>query len=259
MAASIRAIQAAIAAVNVVIFALVFTSIWPFPSGDFNIDLPSAGEVTWTYEEGVVTVSAPYTIDNGGFYDVEDLTLSYDVTNYTDVQMHSGTVDMGTLEAGEVTSDTIDFTFPLLEFYESGNTWMVFNDDFLNFRVEVSCYYTMRLVHFYAEYSVSVPWEALIQEAELDDVTSDGSQLLVEYHVATSEVLSGSASVTARLYNGSLLVAEDTDSLALGGIHSGEFVFALPLTSVPDRMVVEVQAYEFTSTETFTFDPGWLS
>jgi len=164
MATSIRAIQMAIALVNVLIFALVFTSLWPFPSGDFNVDLPSPGDVVWGYEDGVVTVSAPYSIDNGGFYDVDDLVIRYGVTNYTDAPIHSGEIDIGSLPAGHVTSDSIDFTFPLLEMYESGATWMVFNDDFLNFAVEVSCYYTMKLVHFYAEYNVSVPWDALIQE-----------------------------------------------------------------------------------------------
>jgi len=259
MAASIRAVQTAIAAVNVVIFALVFTSIWPFPSGDFNVDLPSPNEIEWGYADGVVSVSAPYSIDNGGFYDVSDLLISYDVTNYSSAPVYSGEIDIGTLPAGQVTSDTIDFTFPLLEMYASGDTWMVFNDDFLNFRVEVSCYYTMDLVHFYADYRVSIPWDALIREVAVDDVSSDGSQLSIDYHLVTSEILQGSASVTASLYNGTELLATASDSVALGGSYSGTLAFALPLTAVPDRIVLTVQAYEFTVTETVAFDPGWLT
>ncbi len=259
MAASIRAVQAAIAAVNVVIFALVFTSVWPFPSGDFNVDLPSPNEVEWGYADGVVSVSAPYTIDNGGFYDVADLLISYDVRNYTNAPVYSGEIDIGTLPAGQVTSDTIDFTFPLLELYESGDTWMVFNDDFLNFQVEVSCYYTMDLVHFYADYRVSVPWDALIREVALDDVSSEDGLLSIDYHLVTSEILQGSASVTAQLYNGTELLADTTSTVALGGSHAGTLFFGLPLASVPDRIVLTVEAYEFTVTETVAFDPGWLA
>jgi hypothetical protein len=259
MAASIRAVQTAIALVNVVIFALVFTSLWPFPSGDFNVDLPSAGEVVWDYADGVVTVSAPYSIDNGGFYDVEELLLTYDVRNYSGAPVHSGEVDIGTLPAGQVSADSIDFTFPILEMYESGQTWMVFNDDFLNFAVEVSCYYTMRLVHFYAEYNVSVPWEALIQEVEFDGASVDDGLLLVDYHVATSSIFSGLTRMNVYLYNGTDLVGHEYETIALGGYHAGTLAFGLPLSSVPDRMVLSIQVYEFSVVETVAFDPGWLA
>lgn len=259
MPASIRAVQTAIALVNVLIFALVFTSLWPFPSGDFNIDLPSANDVVWDYDDGVVTVSAPYSIDNGGFYDVEDLLLTYDVRNYTGAEVHSGEADIGTLPAGQVSADSIDFTFPILEMYESGQTWMVFNDDFLNFRVDVSCYYTMRLVHFYAEYNVSVPWEALIQEVEFDGASVDDGLLLVDYHIATSDIFDGLTTMNAYLYNGTDLVGHESETISLGGYHDGTFAFPLPLSSVPDRIVFSVQVYEFSVAETVPFDPGWLT
>lgn len=258
MAASIRAVQAAIAVVNVVIFALVFTSLWPFPSGDFNVDLPSPNEVEWEYEDGLVTVSAPYSIDNGGFYDVDDLVISYDVRNYSGDRINSGVIDIGTLPAGQVSADEIVFTFPLLTMYESGLSWMVFNDDFLDFAVDVSCYYTMRLVSFHAEYRVSVPWEALIQEAAVDEVRSEGGLLLVDYHVATSGILDGVAYLDVYLYNGTSLVAHESDAVAMGGTDTGTFVFELPFSEVPDTMVLSVQVFEFSLTETYSFDPGWL-
>lgn len=259
MAASIRGVQATIAAVNVLIFALVFTSVWPFPSGDFNVDLPSPGEVTWEYADGVVTVSAPYSIDNGGFYDVDDLMISYEVSNYTGAEVHSGDVDIGSLPAGEVTSDSIDFTFPILEMYESGVTWMVFNDDFLDFSVDVSCYYTMKLLHFRAEYRVSIPWEALIQDVAVDDVMVSGMQLLVDYHFVTSGILDGSTVMNVDLYNGTALVAHESEVVPLGRYYSGTLAFDLPLTGVPDRLVLSIQVYEFSLSETVAFDPGWLA
>lgn len=259
MAARIHAVQIAIAVVNVLIFALVFTSVWPFPSGDFKVDLPKPGDIVWGYEDGVVTVSAPYSIDNGGFYNVDDLVISYAVTNYTDAPVYSDTIEIGSLPAGHVTSDSIDFTFPLLEMYESGVTWMVFNDDFLNFAVEVSCYYTMKLVHFYAEYNVSVPWDALIQDVAVDDASSDGGQLLIDYHVSTSEVLDGLTSLHVYLYNGTSLVAHESETVVLGRYHSGTLAFDLPLSAVPDTMVLSIQVFEFSVTETVAFDTGWLT
>ena len=259
MATSIRAVQTAIALVNVLIFALVFTSLWPFPSGDFKVDLPSAGEVVWGYEDGMVTVSAPYSIDNGGFYDVDDLVIAYDIRNYSGEPVQSGEIEIGTLPAGEVTADTIDFTFPLLEMYGSGFAWMVYNDAFLNFAVDVSCYYTMRLVHFYAEYNVSVPWEALIEEVGFDGARSQDGMLLVDYHVTTSDILDGLTAMHVYLYNGTDLVAQDSETVSLGEYHTGTIAFPLPLSAVPDRMVLSIQIFEFSVVETVAFDPGWLT
>lgn len=259
MAVSIRAVQTAIAFVNVLLFALVFTSVWPFPSGDFDVNLPSPNEVVWGYEDGVVTVSAPYSIDNGGFYDVDDLLITYEVTNYTDEYLVSGEIDIGTLPAGQVTADSIEFTFPLLEMYESGADWMVFNDDFLYFSVDVSCYYTMKLVHFYAQYNVSVPWDALIREVAFDGASTEGTQLLVDYHVITSDVLEGTTSMHVYLYDGATVVAHEAETVVLGRYHAGTLVFDLPLSAVPDRVVLSVQIYEFTVTETIAFDPGWIA
>lgn len=258
MPVSVRAVQVAIALVNVLIFALAFTSVWPFPSGDFDVDLPSPSEIEWSYSGGVVHVSAPYSIDNGGFYDVDDLVISYSVTNYTEAPVHSGAIDIGSLPAGQVTSDTIDFSFPLLEMYESGVTWMVFNDDLLNFAVDVSCYYTMRLVHFYAEYRVSVPWEALIQEVAFDGWRVEGGRLLMDYHVTTSEILDGYTSIEADLYSGAVLVASEVETVRLGTHHSGTLAFDLPLSAVPDRLVLSMNVLEFPITETVMLDPAAL-
>lgn len=256
MPVSTRAVQVAIAIVNVLIFALAFTSVWPFPSGDFKVDLPSPADIEWSYSGGAVHVSAPYTIDNGGFYDVDDLQISYVVTNYTQSQIYSGVLDLGSLPAGRVTADTLDFSFPLLEMYESGSTWMVFNDDLLNFAVDVSCYYTMRLVHFYAEYRVSVPWDALIQEVAVDGWRVEGAELLLDYHVATSEVLDGYTSIEARLYNGTTLLASDVETVRLGAYHTGTLSFDLPLSAMPDRLVLSINVFEFPVTETVSLDPA---
>jgi len=258
MAANIRSVQIAIAIVNVLIFALVFTSIWPFPSGDFKMDLPSAEDVEWSYSDGVVYVSAPYSIDNGGFYDVEDLVLSYDVTNYTNAEIHSGVIDLGTIPAGTITSDEIEFTFPLLDMYESGLTGMVFNDDLLEFEVEVSCYYTMRLIHFRAEYTASVPWDAIVESVGVDGGRVEDGQFVIDYHLSTSDLMDGTSTIRAVLYNGTTFVAEATDTVALGRYYDGELAFDLPFSTVPDRIVLTVFVEDFEITETVPFDPGWF-
>ncbi|HIH02063.1 TPA: hypothetical protein HA259_08395, partial [Thermoplasmata archaeon] len=205
-------------------------------------------EVIWEYSSGVVTVTAPFTIDNGGVYHVDDLVLSYEVSNYTRVQIAQDTVELGTMKAGTVTDGEIEFSFDLFEMYNDGLTWMVFNDDLLEFVVDVSCYYTLKLVKFDARYSVSIPWDALIQDARVDDVRFDPAemQLAVDYTLATSDILSGYASLTAYLLDGSTVVSEVSQSVRLGRITAGTAVFDIPLGSTPDsvRIVIDVEGFE---------------
>ncbi|UCE91789.1 MAG: hypothetical protein JSV90_01150 [Methanobacteriota archaeon] len=254
MAGRTSALQVGVAAVNVVIFILAFTSIYPFPAGDFNIDLPSPNEVLWDYQDGLVTVTAPFSIDNGGFYDVQDLTLDYSVVNYSDQMIAEDTIVVGTMKAGTVTASEIVFEFDLVSMYERGITWMVFNDDLLDFTVEVSCSYTMRLVKFEAIYSVSIPWDALIQDVSVTDVRLDplASELLVDYRVTTSDLLSGSTMVIVTLYENGTALSQTTQTVALGTDHAGTLSLDIPLGSVPDTAVLEVTVADFYVEQSFS-------
>ena len=194
MAARTRVLQLAIVLVNLSLIALAFTSIWPFPHGDFKVHLPQAKDITWSYENGLVRVSAPYSIDNGGFYDVDNLTISYSVTNNTRYQLAGDTFDLGRIPEGSIVPGTLDFTFDLLGFYRNDTQWMVFNDDVLNFDINVSCYYTMRLVKFDASYSTGVTWYALIRSWAVERPSSFptlGTPYPITYWLNTSDLLDG--------------------------------------------------------------------
>jgi hypothetical protein len=231
MAARTRLLQLAIAVVNIVIAALVFTSIWPFPSGDVKVDLPSASEVQWTYDNGVVHVTAPFSISNGGFWDIDELTVRYEVTNYSHDSIVSDVIQIGTIKVGNLVSSYLDFEFDLLELYNQGATWMIFNDDMLNFFVEVSCGYTMKMVKFDATYQVSVPWDALVQSYGVLDYTyertgslpTDPISVSIQYWLSTSDLLSSlpAAQVSLMFRGNSTTLSQTQTTIQLGGNHSG--------------------------------------
>jgi hypothetical protein len=258
MATRTKALTVGVASVNFIIFLLAFTSIYPFPAGDFEIDLPSPNEILWDYDSGVVTVTAPFSIDNGGFYDVDDLELRYEVTNYTNVLIAQDVIELGTMKAGAISDGEIEFSFDLLELYNEGLTWMVFNDDLLNFVVEVSCFYTMKLVEFDARYSVSIPWDALIQDVAVEDVRFDpGSmQLMVDYRVTTSDILSSEAVLTASLLDGSSVVSETSETVQLGRVHTGTLEFDVPVGSSPDSVLLEIDIAGFPVDVSYSLPAG---
>lgn len=256
MAARTRLLQLAIAVVNIVIAVLVFTSIWPFPSGDVKVDLPYANEIMWTYSDGVVHVTAPFSIDNGGFWDIDELTVRYEVTNYSHEIIADDTVVIGTIKAGQLVSSQLDFEFDLLELYNQGITQMVFNDDMLNFFLEVTCGYTMKMVKFDATYRVSVPWEALIQDYGLRDdpqfSLGPPITLTVNYSLTTSDLLSAMppAQVTVSYFADSSLMGQGSTQIQLGGASEGTVAMSLtPQLASSYTIVVEVTLADMAFTE----------
>ncbi len=236
MAARTRIIQLSIAIVNILIAALVFTSVWPFPSGDFKVDLPSANEITWTYEEGRIHITAPFTIDNRWIYDVDDLSIYYRVTNYSEHQIAEERMLLGSIPAGQVTESALDFNFDLLDLYNRGAVSMVFNDDLLTFYVEVSCMYTAKLIKFFASYRISVPWEALIQDYGVDEDRcsyTPPSSFVVGYWLETSDLLSRlpPADVVISVYGNDTLLGDVHTIVALGGYHEGSVTIDIPFES----------------------------
>lgn len=262
MAARTRLIQLAIAAVDIAIVALVFTSIWPFPSGDFSIDLPSASEVEWEYDGGVVNVHAPFSVDNGWIYDVNDLTIYYIVTNYSGDKLAEQTIVVGDIPARQVTDSSVDFSFDLLALYNNGAQAMIFNDDLLSFYLEVSCLYTAKLVKFFASYEVSVPWEALINGYGISDVTyptvlpgpGEPIEVTVDYWLDTASRLSAMppALVNISYYGDGNLMGWTESTILLGGNRTGTIVVSItPAIYSSYYVELTIHVLDFTVTERY--------
>ncbi len=256
MAAKARFLQIGIAVVNLAILGLAFTSIWPFPHGDFQVHLPSASEVTWTYSNGLVVVHAPYWVDNGGFYDVDDLSVSYTVNNATR-EFAAQRFDLGGLPAGQVTPGSLDFTIDLMGMYENNTQWLIFNDDILDFHIDVSCYYTMKLIKFEADYRSSVVWNALIEDWWVGDVpladllNNTGVPVEVNYWLNTSELLSSlpPARFNMSILGDGALVAWGETMVQVGGHHEGALTLQSSFRTASDFVLVytiDVAGFHFT-------------
>ena len=248
--------------------ALAFTSIWPFPHGDFKVHLPQAKDVTWSYENGLVHVSAPYSIDNGGFYDVDNLVISYSVTNNTRYQLAGDTFDLGKIPKGSIVPGSLDFTFDLLGFYRNGTQWMIFNDDILNFDIHVSCYYTMKLVKFDASYSTGVTWDALIRSWAVIprpfNITSP-SPYLIDYWLNTSDLLNGlpPAHLNVSFSRNGTLLGWGVSDIQLGGNQKGIVnmnilpgVSVLPGDTYTFAYEIKVMEYPLTDSWNYTVPGG---
>jgi len=254
-------LQLAVAVVNLSIVALAFTSIWPFPSGQFKVNLPSTDEVDWSVEDGIVHITAPFSVDNFGFYDVKDLQISYSVTNDSLYQMADDSIAIGDIPAGQVTASSIDFQFDLIALFDSGVQWMVFHDDLIRFYVEVSCMYTMELVSFDASYQVQVPWDALIKSYGVSDVAypstppppGDPISVTVDYWLDTSGRLAGmpDSVVTVSYYGDGVLLGGTSATIGVGSNYTDSVQISVsPELHTQYYVVLEMEVAGFTISRT---------
>ncbi len=251
MAVRTRFLQIGVALVNIAIIGLVFTSIWPFPSGEFKVDLPNANDVQWSYDlSGAVNVNAPFTIRNGWVYDVNDLVITYRATNMSGNLLKQDVIRLGTIPAERVTSSQINFSFNLVELYDSGTLGMVFRDDSIHLDVGVSCLYTMKLISFEASYVTDVPWDALIRSYGAGTPTFSGTQISIPYHIETSHLLSslGTVSATVTVYDSSnnQIFSPIAQTIVLGTNYSGTLTFTPTIpVSMPAYAMVRLLGFEF--------------
>lgn len=269
MAVRTRVLQLAIALVNLSLIALAFTSVWPFPHGDFKVHLPQAKDITWSYENGLVNVSAPYSIDNGWIYDVDNLVISYSVTNNTRYQLAGDTLDLGKIPKNSIVPGVLQFSFDLLGFYNNGTQWMIFHDDIINFDIHVSCYYTMKLVKFDASYTTGVTWDALIRSWAVERPTSlpvPGTTYPINYWLNTSDLLNNlpPATVNISFSRDGNLLGWGTSTIRLGGDRQGTVnVNILPLVDTTIQgnytFAYEIKVLEYPLTGSWTYAlPGGL-
>lgn len=225
-----RILQICITLVNIAVAAIVITSILPFSMGQFQVTLPeNEQDVDWHYSNGIVTLSAPIGIDNGGFYAIRDVMLHVSVTNSSGFVIVNSTEDWGTIYAGEDFAGAITISFNLIALIEAEAYWMIFNPDYFEVEIVFNCKYTFKLVKFRATYDMIIPWDGLIRDIGYHNpslVNQSGNYSLnVSYYVWTNELIPGNGGFSTLIYNDTSadpIAASGTEQIAFGTNHSDE-------------------------------------
>ncbi len=162
MGTAYHILRISISMVNIAIIVMIILAAWPFVTGDFGVDVPTQSDVSWSYNDGNITVSAPVGIRNGGFYDINDVNVTMSVKNESHYSIVNSYSDWGTISAGSHATRSVVFTVDLKKLLADGSSYMVFHPDSFVVDVEISAKYLLGLIVFTAEYQVVYPWEGLI-------------------------------------------------------------------------------------------------
>ena len=188
------------------ISVMVLLSFLPLATGGFRVDLPQQKDISWSYSEGVLTFSAPVGISNGGVYDITHLTVDSTIDNSTGCRLADEEAEWGTVQAGSNVVRDYTFSLDLVGLIGEGSDWMLFNPDTFSINLNISAKYTLDLVAFSAEYTMSFPWEGFMHEVIFDaprlvetpstlsiqtNDSNDSYNIEIPFHLAASDLLPG--------------------------------------------------------------------
>jgi hypothetical protein len=162
MGTAYHILRISISMVNIAIIVMIILAAWPFVTGDFGVDVPTQSDVSWSYDDGNITVSAPIGIRNGGFYDINDVNVTMSVKNETHYSIVDSFNNWGTISAGSHVTRSVVFTVDLKKLVADGSSYMVFHRDSFVVDVEISAKYLLGLIQFTADYQVVYGWDGLI-------------------------------------------------------------------------------------------------
>jgi len=228
---------------NISVAAIVILSILPLVTDQFKIDAPAMEDFDWSFSDGNVTLAAPIGVNNGGFFDINDVVVSVMVSNVSGGQMLSAVNQWGTIPSGGQVTRQIRFALDLDRMLADGFAWMITHSDLLRIRIEVTAKYTLKLIAFSADCELHMPWDGLVQDVGFrtpslfNDTGSYGIQ--IPYYLKTADFLQGlGGNYSVKLYNGTgSAISSAGQDIQLGTNYSGNLSLAVNSPAAMDLLV----------------------
>jgi hypothetical protein len=228
---------------NIAVAIIIILSFVPILLDEMRVDVPDSSDVAKVYSNGELSLSAPVTISNGGYYSIDDIVVGLTVTNQSGSVMLETENAWGAIPAGSEVVKQISATLPIDDLLSGAFQWMLFHPDLLIVDLNVTAKYTLDLIMFNAQYEIQLPWGGLIQGYGFGSPTlfnntgSFGIQL--PYYLKTDSILHGlSGEYDVRLLNGTgQQISNATQVVTFGTNSSGSLTLPLTYQSAYDLLM----------------------
>jgi len=259
-------LRAVIGALNLIVAALVATSLYPVVTGSFKLILPEDKDVSWEIEGEELILKTNFTIDNGGFYDITDVDVFLRVSNRTGKEIIADSLRIDVIKSMSRHVQAVEVPIKLRTFIKEGLDYLVFENDVLKMHVDINAKYTFRIVEFSGWCDICKNWTALIGDIIVDEknvsASYDGkfAKLHVPYEVTTAGWLEGTVTVLVNLFNGTNeFISTNATTVQLGGKRSGAVDFEFDeveteeLITKSQRLRIMLSVY-LPNVENFSFE-----
>lgn len=220
-----------------ILFVLAVHSsfIDPLINRTMFIELPSEDDIIWSFEDDYLLAETGLTMENTGFYDMRDITITYDLFAL-ERTLFSDTIRVNRLSVGESKEVPVSMAVRLEDVEDEMLEEFVFNTTDFKIRSRLTARYPFTLMHLELRYDETLEWDGLVKTLEFEyegvSVTSldqEGSVLSIPFEVETNDLLEGDAYVDVTMYDETMTEAYSAERITvpLGVRYKGEISFEL--------------------------------
>ncbi len=226
-------VRLGILVVNLAITAIIVLSFLPLMQNGLDFNMPDSG-MTPSFEDGVISVSMPIEVYNGGFYNIDDFSINYKIKDglLTLYEDESLPVD---IVAGRTTTVNIALSIDLDRMGEEALRRMIFESSDLDIIFGMEAYYTMGLVRFELSGSQEMHNDAFISNINIDrsniqvDQIGSSYNIIIPYQFNAAGMIQGQqVNLDASLVNSTSTVASGSEDLTLSSFNQGQIVLTMP-------------------------------
>jgi hypothetical protein len=158
-----------IVAFKLMIAAIVILSILPLLTGGIGLDLDEGNDGEMTLEDSTIRIQMPITVRNDGFFDINDLTVSFTFMNEDGDVLTTSEGEKMDIPAGRETEVSIDLALDLLDLDRPTRSDLIFNGTEMMFEAEISAKYTLDMVKLSVEARSDMGWGPFINDLQVQD------------------------------------------------------------------------------------------
>lgn len=158
-----------IIAFKLMIVAMVALSILPLVTGGLGIDMDNEDEGEMTFDDGVIHAEMPITVRNDGYFDINDLTVSFTFMNEDGDVLTSSDGEPMDIPAGKETEVSIGLTLDLNDLDYRVRSDLIFNGTDMKFDAKISAKYILDMVQLSVEAGSDMGWGPFISDLQVEE------------------------------------------------------------------------------------------
>jgi hypothetical protein len=249
------AVRLGIIAVNIVIALIIILAVIPLATGGLDVNVPSSNESSWTLDGQVLHLSAPVSVYNGGFYDIEDFSLRMQVVDESGNEIMDDRSIPANLRSGKTTDVPLQLSLDIGNVSQEAKRKIVFEGASYNISLSIEAHYIMKLMKLGIAVEDEMRWDPLINEYRIDQsqirYEYSGSQIvmIVPYYISTSQMVYGYViNVTSEVRNSNSVLGTRFAPVPLTPSLNGK------LRELPVVLSQEAYVWLATHSETLTIN-----
>lgn len=155
-----------------------------------------------TVSNGTMTLSIPFNISNGGFYDISNLSLTTQVKAASGVSVSNSSTFIPLISKGKNVTAAHNLSLSLSDMLSKGLKNLLFNDSNLSVDMVLSLEFT-RAISLQISSNSSMPWGAPLYNLTLGQPIIDGLNVAIPINFENHSFSSLNGTITLELFNDS--------------------------------------------------------